>query len=239
MEKKQMLLYIIRHGDPIYVTDSLTEKGKLQAEAVGKRMKDSKIDRIFSSPMGRAKETAAPAARLLGLDITIEDWTHEIEAERLTPYPDGKMKSISQLQNTVFRQGGNINLPYDRCFECTGINESHMKDAIDYIESSGNEFLERLGYKEENGVYRIIEPNEDKVALFCHAAFARAWISRLLHIPLNIMWAGFDYMHTGVTIIEFRNNKDGVTAPRCLCYSDMSHIYKENLDTLYNNYIDI
>ena len=33
-----MLLYIVRHGDPIYETDSLTERGKLQAEAVGKRM---------------------------------------------------------------------------------------------------------------------------------------------------------------------------------------------------------
>ena len=33
-----MLLYIIRHGDPDYATDSLTERGKLQAEAVGKRM---------------------------------------------------------------------------------------------------------------------------------------------------------------------------------------------------------
>ena len=41
-----MLLYIVRHGDPIYSTDSLTEKGILQAEAVGKRMADAKIDQI-------------------------------------------------------------------------------------------------------------------------------------------------------------------------------------------------
>jgi probable phosphoglycerate mutase len=77
-----MLLYIVCHGDPIYETDSLTERGKLQAEAVGKRIADSKIDRIFSSPMGRAKMTAEPACRLLGLDYTVEDWTHEIEEER-------------------------------------------------------------------------------------------------------------------------------------------------------------
>ena len=61
-----MLLYIIRHGDPIYPTDSLTDRGKIQAEAVGKRMFDAKIDRIFSSPMGRAMQTAEPACRLLG-----------------------------------------------------------------------------------------------------------------------------------------------------------------------------
>ena len=84
-----MLLYIVRHGDPDYVTDTLTERGKLQAEAVGKRIADSKIDRIFSSPMGRAKQTAEPACRLLGLNYTIEEWTHEVEDERLTPFPDG------------------------------------------------------------------------------------------------------------------------------------------------------
>jgi len=166
-----MLLYIVRHGDPIYETDSLTERGKLQAEAVGKRIFDSKIDRIFSSPMGRAMETAAPACRLLGLEKNIEHWTHEIQDERLTPFPDGKLKSITMLQNTYFRENGNIDLPYNKAYECTGINESNMKTAVSFIEDNGNKFLERLGYREENGIYRIIKPNEEKVALFCHAAF--------------------------------------------------------------------
>ena len=53
-----MLLYIVRHGDPDYSTDSLTQRGKLQAEAVGKRIFEAKVDKIFSSPMGRAKQTA-------------------------------------------------------------------------------------------------------------------------------------------------------------------------------------
>ena len=33
-----MLLYMIRHGDPDYSTDTLTERGWQQAEAVGKRI---------------------------------------------------------------------------------------------------------------------------------------------------------------------------------------------------------
>ena len=234
-----MLLYIVRHGDPIYVTDTLTELGRRQAEAVGKRIFDSKVDRIFSSPMGRAKETADPACRLLGLEKSIEDWTHEIEDERLTPFPDGKMKSISVLQNTCFRENGNISLPFERSYECQGISESRMKEAVGYIERNGKDFLERLGYREENGVYRILKPNEEKVALFCHAAFARAWISVLLHIPLHIMWSSFDYTHTGVTVIEFKNNENGITAPRCLCYSDVSHLYAAGIDLKYNNTVDI
>ncbi len=87
-------------------------------------------------------------------------------------------------------------MPYEKSFDCAGINESHMKSAVQYIEEHGKEFLERLGYREEKGVYRIIKNNEEKVALFCHGAFARAWISVLLHIPLHIMWASFEYTHT-------------------------------------------
>ena len=44
-----MLLYIVRHGDPNYELDCLTERGWLQAEAVGKRMVDAKINKILNS----------------------------------------------------------------------------------------------------------------------------------------------------------------------------------------------
>ncbi len=234
-----MLLYIIRHGDPVYETDSLTERGKLQAEAVGKRMYDAKIDKIFSSPMGRARDTAAPACRLLGLEKNIEEWTHEIGDERLTPFPDGKMKSITLVQNTYYLENGNIDLPYERTYECSGINASRMQSAVKYIEEHGKEFLERMGYREENGVYRILRNNEEKVALFCHAAFSRAWLSVLLHIPLHIMWASFQYTHTGVTVVEFANNPNGFTAPRCLCFSDVSHLYASGLDLRHDNRVEI
>jgi probable phosphoglycerate mutase len=230
-----MLLYIVRHGDPVYVTDSLTERGKRQAEAVGKRIYDSQIDRIFSSPMGRALETAGPACRLLGLECNIEEWTHEIGDERLTPFPDGKLKSITNVQNTYYLENGSIDLNYNEAFTCTGINESNIKSAVDFIEKHGNEFLERLGYKKENGVYKILRNNEEKVALFCHSAFARAWLSVLLHIPFHIMWSSFSYTHTGVTVLEFKNNPNGITAPRCLCFSDMSHLYAQNEDMIYDN----
>jgi probable phosphoglycerate mutase len=104
-----------------------------------------------------------------------------------------------------------------------------MKGAVDYIEAHGTEFLERLGYKEENGIYRIIRPNDEKVALFCHGAMGRAWLSVLLHIPINMMWSSFDYDMTGVTVVEFKNNPNGLTAPQCLRFSDTSHLYAENV----------
>jgi probable phosphoglycerate mutase len=234
-----MLLYIVRHGDPIYETDSLTERGFRQAEAVGKRIAHSKIDKIFSSPMGRAKLTALPACKYLNKEMQIEEWTHEIEDERLTTYPNGVLQSITKLDNNLFRENGQEKLTYDEAFSVNAIKPTQMKKAVDFIEKNGNEFLEKLGYKYENGVYKILRKNEEKVALFCHSAFTKAWLSVLLHIPLHIVWSGLDITHSGVTIIEFKNHENGYTCPRCLCFSDTSHLYKEGLDLLHNNKIEM
>lgn len=229
-----MLLYIVRHGHPDYATDSLTERGWLQAEAVGKRLAATGIDQVYASPMGRARQTAEPTCRLLDLPCHIEPWAHEVQEERWTEEPYGKPVSVTMVQNTYYRENGGIDLPYDRAYEAVGFRCSGMKDAVAYIEEGGRDFLERLGYKEENGVYRILRANEDRVALFCHSIMARAWISTLLHIPIHMMWAGFHYTHTGVTVLEFRNNADGFTAPKCLCYSDMSHLYAHGPDMHYD-----
>ena len=234
-----MLLYIIRHGDPDYETDSLTERGRKQAAAVAKRLYDSKIDTVYSSPMGRARQTAAPLCEMLGTDCHIEDWCYEIWDAVRTPFPDGELKSITKVQKTYYRENGNIDLPYTRAFECQGIAQSGMKAEIGRLEREGNAFLERLGYQYENGVYKILRPNESRVALFCHAAFSRAWLSVLFHIPLHLMWASTDMTHTGVTVLHFENYQNGFTVPNCLCYSDMSHLYSEKLDMKYCNGIEI
>jgi len=72
-----MLLYIIRHGDPIYNPDSLTKKGVLQADALAKRLAVNGLDKIFVSPMVRARQTAQPTCELLNIKPEIAEWTSE------------------------------------------------------------------------------------------------------------------------------------------------------------------
>ena len=61
-----MRLLIIRHGDPDYSIDSLTEKGKREAELLSERLIHEKMDAIYCSPLGRAKATAEPTLRRSG-----------------------------------------------------------------------------------------------------------------------------------------------------------------------------
>ena len=70
---------LIRHGENEYVKKGrmagrttgvhLNETGHLQAQALAERLKDAPIKAIYSSPLERALETAAPLARAVGLEV--------------------------------------------------------------------------------------------------------------------------------------------------------------------------
>ena len=99
-----MLLYVIRHGDPVYTPDSLTKKGRLQAEAVAKRLAVHGLDRIYTSPRGHARRTAQPTCDLLGIQAQVEPFMDENFAmERFgIDMPDGKRHWIKD----VLREAG-------------------------------------------------------------------------------------------------------------------------------------
>ena len=58
-----MRLLIIRHGDPDYARDNLTEKGKREAKLLSEMLAKDKIDYLYCSPLGRAKATCGGKAR--------------------------------------------------------------------------------------------------------------------------------------------------------------------------------
>ena len=74
-----MRILIIRHGDPDYEHDTLTEKGHREAKLLAEKLKNEKIDYIYSSPLGRAKDTCAYTAKALGMEdkVVVKDWLRE------------------------------------------------------------------------------------------------------------------------------------------------------------------
>lgn len=84
--KRVMELYFVRHGESVgNVTPDqdmpdcpLTERGKKQAELVGKRLEKIPFTHILSSPLIRALETAQPLAKALGLPIQVMENAYEV-----------------------------------------------------------------------------------------------------------------------------------------------------------------
>ncbi len=46
------------------------------------------------------------------------------------------------------------------------------------LKHHSDEFLERLGYTRDGGVYRIRRSNRMRVAVFCHTGFGLTWLAR-------------------------------------------------------------
>ena len=234
-----MLLYIIRHGDPLYNPDSLTEKGRQQAEALGRRLTVHGLDQVFCSPMIRAQQTAAPACRLLGLTPEILDWTSEDLAwKEFTITENDRRTWCFNLQNTSYKTAGVLALGQN-WFEAEPFCRTNAREGFQRIQKASDEFLARLGYRRNGPIYHAEQPSEQRVAVFCHQGFGSVWLSQLLAIPTPLFWSAFRLNHSSVTILHFRNYPDGRTAPVCINFSDVSHLYAEKLPLQFCNELEI
>lgn len=72
-----MRLIFIRHAEPDYEHNTLTRKGFREAELLAPRAAGWNASRYFTSPLNRAKLTAAPALSLLGKEAEIVPWMQE------------------------------------------------------------------------------------------------------------------------------------------------------------------
>ena len=69
-----MKITIIRHAEPDYENNTLTEKGFKEAEILGKYLKDEKLDYIYVSPFARADYTAKAILKYNKNKLTIQQY---------------------------------------------------------------------------------------------------------------------------------------------------------------------
>ena len=236
-----MLMFYVRHGDPIYSPDSLTPLGKRQAEAVAKRLALYGIDRIFASTSNRAVLTATPTSEYLKKEITQLDFCNEGHAwnyftaktENGDVFWASHIEKYARLFNSPeVRALGN------RWYEHPEFADTMFQEGTEFINRETDKFLLELGYKHdrENGVYEALKPNNERIALFAHQGFGLAFLSSLLDISYPIFSTHFDITHTGLTVIDF-GEKEGLAVPRILTLSNDSHLYREGLPTKYNGFL--
>lgn len=74
-----MQVLLVRHGDPDYEKDTLTDKGLAEARALAGSLRNVPIDAIYVSPMGRARRTMEYTAGIKGIEAMTLDWLHELD----------------------------------------------------------------------------------------------------------------------------------------------------------------
>ena len=84
------------HGDP-----PLTEHGHRQAELVGARLADAKLDAIYVTTLLRTAQTAAPLAARLGLEPSVEADLREVH---LGEWDDGSYRQMVAQGHPIARR---------------------------------------------------------------------------------------------------------------------------------------
>ena len=77
----QMRILLIRHGDPDYVHDTLTEKGHREAALLSEHAGALNIGDCYMSPLGRAQATAAYTLERLGKKAEVLGWLKEFPGQ--------------------------------------------------------------------------------------------------------------------------------------------------------------
>jgi probable phosphoglycerate mutase len=95
-----MELLWVRHGEPerietgtgVPADPGLTERGRVQAERLASWLASESIDAVLSSPQRRARETAAPIARVHGLEVQITPGLVEYDSKSDSYIPMEELK---------------------------------------------------------------------------------------------------------------------------------------------------
>jgi len=237
-----MIFYYVRHGDPIYDPDSLTELGHKQAAALAKRFALYGLDKVYSSPSTRARQTAQPTCDALGLEMKICDWADEAKAWDDTAILNKEGKYTWSFCDA--ETADKFNDPSVRALDKEWYKHEYFKGmpfekGIKRVDAGVDELLLSLGYRHdrERNCYEKVGDSPKRVALFAHHGASMLIMSSILDIPYPIFSTRTCMGHTGVNVIEFGD--EGRIYPQVFQYSNDSHLYKENLLTGYNNSIDI
>ena len=237
-----MILYYVRHGDPIYNPNSLTPFGHRQAEAVGRMLALYRIGEIYSSTSERAKLTATPLCEITKKEMKLLDFANEDYVWRdLTCHSESMGRTTWLFQDPktkeLFHDPKIIELGHrwyeHPAFDTEPYKDKDYKAGIERVQTESDKFFETLGYKRvAHGKYEVTSDNNSRIALFAHQGFGIAFLSCLLGIPYPMFASHFDIFTSGVTVIEF-TNVNGYAYPKVLEHSSSAHLYKDGLPTRY------
>lgn len=204
-------IYLIRHCEALgnksgtfqgSIDSDITEIGAKQIEFLGKRFENKDIDKVYSSPLLRARKTAQAVADATGLSVVVDNGLTEIHggdiegmsyADIYKKYPDIEMIWTYSPQNFAPPNGEPMRLSYERIVKT---------------------------------VFNLVKENAGKkIAIASHGAVSRCLLCKLIYDDIerlnDVTWCD----NTSVTKIIFDENMNG----KIEYINDTSHLPEEYL----------
>ena len=235
-----MRIVFIRHGDPDYTTDTLTEKGRKEAALLAENIGYLGLEEalVYVSPLGRARETASYVLDKLGKTGVTLDWLREFPGmvdingcpELLECYPDAREKDGKYFphipwdmvpaywteQNDLLDRNGWKNSEV--------VRHSDIQDVYEHVMKEFDDLLEEYGYVREGNHYRVEKESEATIVCVCHLGVTCAILSHLWGVSPFILWHCLFLAPTSVSEVVTEERQQGVAYFRATRLGDISHL---------------
>ncbi len=205
-------IYLVRHGETEgnlvdkaqgQFDAALTERGKIQAEAVAKRLSDIEFDAIYSSDLRRAFETAKKiAAYRPGIQIYSCPQLREYD---FGDYEDALWTSIADADPELFQTWKNL-------------------DTRERTEFPGGESMQGAWNRIGEATREILANHQQgskKILIVGHGGSLQGVMGHLLVLRIRDQWR-FAFNNTSVTVL--REHVYTPNAWRTYAFNDTSHL---------------
>ncbi|MCR5583863.1 MAG: histidine phosphatase family protein [Lachnospiraceae bacterium] len=244
-----MRLILIRHAEPDYPNNTITEKGRREAAALAERIKNWDVTAFYMSPLGRAMDTAKPTLDALGRTAELLDWAKEFDYRCIDPATGrdhlcwdyvpsdwtANEKCFTQEEwatSDPMAQNPEIEINFKRV--CSELDKLLLK----YGYARDGKIYRTVGRKQENRI-RTASPNnmeggfsdseDDKgptIVIFCHLGVACLMMAHLLNIPFMTLTHGLFIPPSSINVLTTEERWEDEASFRAQAIGDCAHLLK-------------
>jgi len=235
-----MRIVFIRHGDPDYAHDTLTEKGRKEASLLAENMGYLALEEadFYVSPLGRARDTAGYMLEKLGKSAVTLEWLQEFPAqvdineapEFLKVYPDTGMQGGKYSPHIAWDMMPAYWTEKEELFDRTGwknaevVGHSDILEIYEHVTKEFDGLLAEYGYVREGRHYRVEKEADVTIVCTCHFGIICVLLAHLWSISPFILWHSLVLAPTSVSEVVTEERQQGVAYFRATRLGDISHL---------------
>ena len=238
-----MHLIFIRHGDPDYKNNTVTEKGRKEVEYLAERISKWNIKDFYCSPFGRAQDTIKPAMEKMNRTYEVKPWLQEFNYKVIDPSTRKERTGWDFMPDYYFSQKKFFDK--DEWYNTEIYKSGSFKEHYEDLTKNFDELLSQYNYcriSKDKSLYKctphITEPysneehlvplqkdlDETNLVFVCHLGVMFAIISHLTGISPCQMWQGFFVAPSSVTVLGAEERNPGEVFFRVQMLGDVSHL---------------
>ncbi len=229
-----MKIIIIRHAEPDYEHDSLTEKGFREATLLSSYLKKHypQIDHFYVSTLGRAMKTYEVSTKEIydGVPTDFCSWLVEFKGKVRRKDKENSFWSCWDLLPSVMEDEKILYSSNWRDSKIVNENGATILSEYDKVIEEFDKVLFNNGYKRNGLNYEVLDSNHNVIVFYCHFGVASVLMSRLMNCSPYSIWQNTVLLPSSVTEFVSEEREKGVASFRANKIGSLAHLDLGNED---------